>query len=37
MFQIFPDGTFLADLMYEKEIPVLVLLGMALMSLKGKK
>ncbi len=37
MFQIFPDGTFLADLMYEKEIPVLILLGLALMVLKGKK
>ena len=36
MFQIFPDGSLLANLMYEKEIPVLVMLVLALQSLKGK-
>lgn len=37
MFQIFPDGTFMANLMYEKEIPVLVFLFMAVSALKGSK
>lgn len=37
MFQVFPDGTFLSDLVYEKEILVLVFLALALMGLKGKK
>lgn len=37
MFQIFPDGTFMSDLVYEKEIVVLILLGLALMKFKSKK
>ena len=37
LFQVFPDGTLLSNLVYEKEIPVLVLLFLAVNSLKGSK
>jgi len=37
LLQLFPDGTFMSDLIYEKEIPVLVFLLLAVLGLKGKK
>ena len=37
MFQIFPDGSYLSGLMYEKEILVLIFLFLAVKTLKKVK
>lgn len=37
LMQLFPDGSLMSDLVYEKEIPVLVLLLLAVFVLKAKK